>query len=71
MTQFWLSLLFFLVALGLLWGVLHWVRYKKRSDTCSCGTGACLTGSRPAREHRDGPPPEKSECNPGSCHCDE
>jgi len=70
MAHFFFSLIFFFVALALFWGVLHWVRYKKRHDTCACGSGACLTGSH--RKHGKNQPAEKTgdhSCDSGSCHC--
>jgi len=69
MTRFLISLLFFLVALASFWAVLHWIRYKKRADTCTCGKGACLTD--PKRLDGDRHRHEKENCNASDCQCDE
>ncbi|MBN2429411.1 MAG: hypothetical protein JXK94_13840 [Deltaproteobacteria bacterium] len=71
MSQFLISLLFFILVLACFWGVLHWVRYKKRENTCACGKGACLTDKHRGEtghshsNHDDGP------CNASDCKCDE
>ncbi|MCK5075543.1 MAG: hypothetical protein KAR38_04160 [Calditrichia bacterium] len=43
MAQFFISLLFFVVALTFFWAVLHWVEYKKGETACACGSGSCST----------------------------
>ncbi|NLV25054.1 MAG: hypothetical protein GXY54_09770 [Deltaproteobacteria bacterium] len=70
MLSFLLSLFFFLLALGLFWGVLHWVRYKKRTDACSCGTGACLAASSRQKKVKAPAPPDHP-CGTSSCGCEE
>ncbi|NLC71655.1 MAG: hypothetical protein GX751_09895 [Desulfuromonadaceae bacterium] len=71
MAQFIFSLLFFLLALALFWGVLHWARYKKRSGGCTCGTGACLTDSGRKKKNGDNPKTKSDSCGAESCRCDE
>lgn len=71
MARFWISLFFSLAALALFWGVLHWVRYKKRPGACTCGTGACLTEARRPEPGQPRHPPGEDGCDGGSCRCPE
>ena len=41
MTQFFISLLFFTIALAFFWFVLNWIGYKKDKTACACGTNSC------------------------------
>jgi hypothetical protein len=70
LAQFLISLVFFILVLACLWGVLHWVRYKKRENTCICGKGACLTDK--TRDAKDSPShPAGSHDAAADCQCDE
>ena len=43
MAQFFISLLFFTIALAFFWFVLNWIGYKKEKTACACGTNSCST----------------------------
>lgn len=71
MIEFLFSIVLFIIVLAFFWGVLFWVRFRKRDNGCACGKGACLTKAGLAKEKELCPDQEQGACNASDCRCDE